>query len=575
MNDTSPKPNWLAVGLSLALIVGWLLYSSYRWPTPQPPAKPAARAEAAAQKPAASAPAIAPSLKSAPKNTAPETRTALANGNLRAIFTSRGGGVARIDLLQHAAQKNADPVVLNGGADDITPVFSLTGWDAAPAAYAQSSDAQSVTYTRTLPGGLRLERRYTLAPGDGYQIELEQKITNPGAQAVTLPEYGMEIGAALPLYDGDLPQTVSANWAQDEGKRYGRVNPGEFNPSNGFLSFGAHPARDAVSSPEKETDLRWAAVKNRFFALVVVPPADRPISSVVGRPVTVFPPGVDAGVFRPATGIQAEARFAPLTLAAGETRTEHYVLYAGPKEHGRLAALGHGAGELMEFGFWSWVAIPLMSILEALHHVIPNYGWVIVFLTLALKIIFWPLQSAANHSMKQMQALAPKQKELSEKYKSDPQRMQMEVMKLYKEYGVNPVGGCLPVLIQIPIFFGFYTMLQSAVQFRHQSWLWVHDLVKPDTIALLPGLHLPVNPLPIIMAVSQWVVMKMTPQATENPQMKIMQFMPLVMLVLFYNFAAALALYWTVNNLVTAVQTYHNLRKPIPLLHRIKKKKKS
>ena len=570
MKDVTPAPNrndWLAVGLCLAVALGWSFYAQHRWPTkPYVPPAPAAAVVPAV-------PGAVPTISAVPKIAVPapavlpEERPVLENDNIRVTFTSHGAGIVQVELKQHTVVKGGEPVILNNGTafDHAapSPIFAINGWDGpADAAYEVAktdSTANRVTFTRTLANGVRIERIYSLDAG--YHIVLEQRLTNSGAQPATLPAYQLEIGTAQALYAGDQPTYVAADWSTPEGQ-FGSVVANAFafaKPAFGL--FGGHPAYDLKASPTEP--LAWGAVKNRFFTVVLVPPATNPIQAVVARPA--FGP-------LPLPGVEASARFNPIDLTPGENRAETYTLYAGPKDHAQLKALGQGEERIMQYGMWGWVAVPLARVMESMHRYIPNYGWVIILLTLILKGIFWPLQSKANQSMKQMQAVAPKQKELSEKYKEDPQRLQAETMKLYKEYGVNPVGGCLPMLIQIPIFFGFYTMLQSAGQFQHQSWFWVHDLVQPDTVGHLFGIA--INPLPIVMALTQFGLMKITPQASDNPQMKMMQIMPFVMLFIFYKFAAALSLYWTVNNLVTMVQTWRNLRKPVPVLARIKKKKR-
>lgn len=568
MKEETPAPNrndWLAVGACLLLALGWSLYAQHRWPgKPYVPPAPVA----------ATAPAKVPTLSAAPAAAAPATpeapeeRPVLENDQIRVTFTSHGAGIVQVELKQHALTKGGAPITLNNGvAFDQTPplpIFAVSGWEpSAQAAYQVEKNAAAaapgVTFTRVLANGVKIERTYTL--DSGYHILLAQQLINAGTQAAVLPAYQLEIGTAQALYGTDQPSYVSANWSATTGKYNGIVATElPFAPRT-FGLFGGHPAYDLKASPTMP--ILWGAVKNRFFTLVLVPPAANPIQAVVTRTAT------DS---IPLPGIEASARFDAINLAASEIRAENYTLYAGPKDHAQLKALGQGEEKLMQYGMWGWVAVPLSRVMEWMHAYLPNYGWVIILLTLILKGIFWPLQSAANRSMKQMQAVAPKQKELSEKYKEDPQKLQAETMKLYQEYGVNPVGGCLPMLIQIPIFFGFYNMLQSAGQFQHQSWFWVHDLVQPDTVGHLFGI--PINPLPIVMALTQFGLMKMTPQASDNPQMKVMQFMPLVMLGICYKFASALALYWTVNNLVTGFQTWRNLRKPVPVLTRIKKKKK-
>ena len=175
--------------------------------------------------------------------------------------------------------------------------------------------------------------------------------------------------------------------------------------------------------------------------------------------------------------------------------------------------------------------------------------------------------------MKQMQALQPKMQELKEKYKDDPTRMNTELMKLYKDYGVNPFAGCLPMLIQIPIFFGFYTMLGSAVELRNSHFLWVHDLSQPDTVFHIAGV--PVNILPLLMAATMIVQMQLTPRSGDPTQQRILLFMPLIFVVFTYNFASALALYYTVQNILSIVQLYVTRNQEAPALTKAIVAKKS
>jgi YidC/Oxa1 family membrane protein insertase len=194
-----------------------------------------------------------------------------------------------------------------------------------------------------------------------------------------------------------------------------------------------------------------------------------------------------------------------------------------------------------------------------------------------IKAVTWPLQSKANQSGKKMQALAPLLKEIQAKYKEQPEKLQTETFALYKDYGINPVGGCWPAMIQMPVFFSLYFMLQNAVELRGQSFLWVHDLTKPDTVWTAPflffGFHPELHPLPIMVTALTMVMMRMTPQIGDPQQAKIAQMMPLVFLFIFYNFAAALSLYYVVNNFVSIIQIYRNLKKPLPVLKRVPKKK--
>src|SRR5205814_4525963 len=218
----------------------------------------------------------------------------------------------------------------------------------------------------------------------------------------------------------------------------------------------------------------------------------------------------------------------------------------------------------MNFGMWKLISQFLLNFMNLIHSWIGNYGFSIVLLTACVKGVLWPLQNKANRSMRKMSALAPKMQELKEKYKDDPTRMNQELMKLYKEHGVNPVGGCLPMFIQIPIFFGLFTMLRQAVELRGASFLWIHDLSQPDTVAHVAGLGWPVNVLPLIMAATSFWMTHLTPKSGDPTQQRMMMFTPLIFIIFCYNFAAALALYYTTQNLLTVLQLYVNKRQPVP-----------
>jgi YidC/Oxa1 family membrane protein insertase len=204
--------------------------------------------------------------------------------------------------------------------------------------------------------------------------------------------------------------------------------------------------------------------------------------------------------------------------------------------------------------------------MNSLHALIGNYAWSIIVLTILIKLALWPVQNKATNEMRKMSLLSPKMTEMREKFKDDPQKMNQEVMKLYKEYGVNPFSGCLPLLVQIPIFFGFYSMLGTAIELRNSSFFWVADLSQPDTIGHLLGL--PINVLPIVMAGTMVWQMIITPKTGDAMQQRIFYFMPIIFLVFCYNYASGLALYWTTQNLFSIVQLYLTRNKPLPTLEK-------
>jgi YidC/Oxa1 family membrane protein insertase len=264
--------------------------------------------------------------------------------------------------------------------------------------------------------------------------------------------------------------------------------------------------------------------------------------------------GVEGAMHLPAFGVNP-----------GQTYSAHFELYLGPKLYHRLAQLEHGEAEVMEFGIFKIICQALLNALNTFHSFLGNYAAAILALTTVVKLALWPLQNRANSSMRRMSALSPRMQELREKYKDDPTKMNAELMKLYKEHGVNPVGGCLPMFIQIPIFFGLFTMLRQAVELRGASFLWIRDLSQPDTVAHLPGLDWPINVLPLIMAATSFWMTHLTPKSGDPTQQRMMMFTPLIFIIFCYNFAAALALYYTTQNLLTVLQLYVNKRQPMPV----------
>jgi YidC/Oxa1 family membrane protein insertase len=209
-------------------------------------------------------------------------------------------------------------------------------------------------------------------------------------------------------------------------------------------------------------------------------------------------------------------------------------------------------------GFFGFFAKALLLAMNTLHNVLwLPYGWAIIAITVIIKVVFWPLTQASTRSMKRMQTLQPQMNAIKEKYKDDPVKMNKKTMEFMKENKVSPLGGCLPMLLQIPVFFGFYRMIQSAIELRGAHFLWVRDLSKADTLFVIPGTTLPFNLLPLIMGVTMLWQARLTPPSPgmDPMQAKMMRYMPLMFLVFLYNFSAGLALYWTVQNLLTIAQT--------------------
>ena len=322
--------------------------------------------------------------------------------------------------------------------------------------------------------------------------------------------------------------------------------------------------------------LQWAGVQNQFFIANIS--VEKPYDANIWA--KRFRISLNEGEVDPETGngdddsvfaVHGGMGLPELSLAAGQEVTFDYEIYLGPRAYTTLRDMGRERGATMGYGelpLLGWLAAPfsriLMSSMMTLNGWIGSYGLTILLMTLIIKILIWPLHNKSQRTMKRMSLLGPKMTELREKYKDEPQRLNQEMMKLYRDYGVNPFGGCLPVLMQMPIFLGFFQMLRSAVELRHESFLWVRDLSMPDTVAHIFGL--PINPLPLLMAVTMIIQMKVTPKTGDKTQQRIFMIMPVIFLVICYMFASALALYWTMQNIIGIGQTLLARRQPDPVL---------
>jgi YidC/Oxa1 family membrane protein insertase len=298
-------------------------------------------------------------------------------------------------------------------------------------------------------------------------------------------------------------------------------------------------------------------------------------------------------------GIQTALVYPAMTLSANSAVDRELVIFAGPKEYRTLARVGEDlnnhADQVMNFGsgfgsFWgvgTFFAKLLLSAMNAVHDLTTlGYGWTIVLITFLIKALFWPLTAASTRSMKRMQALAPELAALKEKYKDDVQKLTSKQWELYKQHKVNPMSGCLPMVIQMPVFIGFFTMIRSAIELRGAHFLWVADLSKSDTLFMIPGVTflpfistpegLPFNLLPLLMGGAMLWQSHLTPASPgmDPAQQKMMRWLPAIFILFLYNYSSGLALYWTVNNVLTVVQTKFTKMQQAPALTPTPKKKK-
>ena len=503
-----------------------------------------------------------------------EQTLVLTNGRARYTFTSRGGGLKLVELLDYPQTisqrwkktKTTDDSVASLNTRAPLPMLAVVG-DARLAGdgnFTLTPIAGGVRAEKSLADGLRLVKNFQFS--SNFLVNTTVRFENTSSSSLTLPAQEFVVGTATPMDADDTSLTTGMMWS--DGKS-AKDQPITWFSGAGFACMKGSPRFISTSG---SNDVVWAAAHNQFFTVLAMP--EKPALSVVARPVTLPPfPNVEQNLNAALPrGVETALVFPAQTLASNAAVERKIALFAGPKEYRTLADIGeqfkNRADDVMGFGGWlGFCAKPLLIAMNWVHDITRlGYGWVIVLITLLIKVIFWPLTAKSTRSMKRMQALAPELKSLQEKYKDDVQKLTKKQWELYKIHKVNPMSGCLPMLIQMPVFIGFFTMIRSAIELRGAHFLWVTDLSKPDTLFMIPGLEYPFNLLPLLMGVSMLWQSHLTPPSPgmDASQAKMMKYMPLIFLVFLYNYSAGLALSGTVNNLLTVLQTKltKNLKDP-------------
>lgn len=307
---------------------------------------------------------------------------------------------------------------------------------------------------------------------------------------------------------------------------------------------------DLEDNPELSGDIDWVAYETEYFISAVVPRE---------KEKATFSGTLETSGVATATYISPPVELAPDTEVAKE-----YYLFLGPRDISILEQFGHKLDEAIDFGFFSIIAGPLHFALKFFNKFLNNFGFSIILLTIIIKIIFWPLTHKSQKSMKEMQKLQPLMAKIREKYKDNREMMNKELMGLYRTYKVNPMSGCLPMLIQIPVFFALYRVLNGSIELRHAPFaLWINDLSAPDRLFNLPFsipfMNAPhgIPVLTLLMGASMFLQQKMQPMMGDPTQAKIMMFMPIMFTVMFINFPSGLVLYWLTQNILTIGQQYY------------------
>jgi YidC/Oxa1 family membrane protein insertase len=494
-----------------------------------------------------------------PGNGASVETLSLENETMRVDVTSQGGGIQQVHLksFDGIAINTNSPLGILSTAIGPEPSF------ARPYQLSQPSPDRILATLETTDG-LQLTKEYRLTGGNRIDARLILKNTAASGTATNVHML-LGLGMATPLTYDDVGTYIGFTLKQ------GGETHNEY--VGGLTKYVTKQGKPY----ERRGPIEWAGIRNQYFTVVSTP--ETPFASFIAEPANFT--FTDADRKREIPGILAATGTAPIDLAAGSSSQWNISLYAGPKEYEALHDLGKGQVQMIgyDIGFFKLFGNALLWLMTKFHAVLGNWGFAIIAVTILIKVIFWPLTAISTRSMKAMQALAPKMNEVKEKYKDNTQKMNEEMMKLYRDYGVNPLAGCLPMLIQIPIFIAFYNMLMVSVELRGAPFmLWIDDLSRPDTVARLPIPMLgafPINPLPLIMVATQIWQMKITPQsANTDPAMKMMMwFMPGMILFICYNFSSGLSLYWTCQNLLTILQTYYTKDKPTPELKKRHKAK--
>ena len=557
---------WIVVTLCVIGLVLWEIYLVKQTP-PRPaplnvaPAQASPTPSIVSPTPAAVAGAVRKTVET--PSTFSEKIVVLRNSDVELRLTNRGGGIKEAVLLKQVAEKG-QRVVLNSA--ESAPIGALIEEPSAPELpeFTLSSKSDSaVQFERTTPEQVSIRKRFFFEQSpekkDNFVAEMDVDLENRGSASYRSAGYFVALGSAAPIHPKDYPSYTRLVWSIG-GKAKG-IDVGWFGGGGGILGLGQHAARPFYQ--ENIGGAEWVAVSNQFFTTLLAPLTAK-ANAVWGRRFDI-----ERTPDQKLLGIEGSFGMPGFQLQAGQTYTARFEIYAGPKLYHRLALLEHNEAEVMDFGMFKLVCQFLLNFMNLLHSWLGDYGLAILALTTIIKLTLWPIQNKANRSMRQMAALSPKMQELKEKHKDDPTRMNQEVMKLYKQYGINPLGGCLPMMIQIPIFFGLFKMLGQAVELRNAKFLWVRDLSQPDTVAHLPLLGWPVNIIPLCMAATQIWLMAMTPKTGDATQRRVMMFTPLIFLFICYNFAAALALYYTTQNLFSILQFYLNKNQPMPKLEKV------
>ena len=571
MNDIRRTLLWVAFTMSLLML--WDRWHIFNGEPSMFAPRPAATATAAKPGAAAAAQAAsggipgaaataAPTAQAAASEPAPEKVT-IATDVVRATLDTRGGDLVDLDLLKYqqtdshsellVMAKKALGLHVDPPPEGNVQVFDTAGDQVylAQTGLMPDKDGHNLPYHRTVMhlvtperelaagkdvltlrfespdlNGVQLVKTYTFRRGS-YAVGVTHEIVNHGSAPVS-PQLYLQL-----VRDGRVP---AGGYFSGPSSYTGPAvyHDGKFSKVS-FADIDKGKEKDSVD-PNASANNGWIAMIQHYFSSAWILPPDVSRSySVAHLPADVN--GVPT---------YRVAMLTPVgTIAPGASKVVNATLFAGPQEEHLLEPLAPGLEQVKDYGTFKIIAQPLFWLLDKLHTVIGNWGWSIVALVVVIKVAFYGLNASAYRSMAKMKVVAPRIQELRERYKDNPQQMQAETMKIYREEKVNPLGGCLPILIQMPIFFALFTVLTSSAELRGAPWiLWIHDLSIMDPYAILP----------VLMTLSSLALTAMNPTPADPVQAKMMWMMPLAFSVALFAFPSGLVLYWLSNNILTFAQ---------------------
>jgi YidC/Oxa1 family membrane protein insertase len=530
----------IGIALSVLVLVGYQEFIS-RYYGPPPPASQAPVAEKkeaaptsgtpaqTATAPAAASAVTAPAAPVSAPTGQPAKNIQVETDNYIAVFTTQGARLKSFQFKNYraSAEPKSPPFEIIAAAKDV-PLPLGVRWQ-APAAF----DDAALSYSAQ-GADLKLtgDAKGTLV----FQAQTADGLTISKSLTFTGNLYPIQFDVAVQAASGNAP--VPEILLTDKSD-HTVATPGA--PFEGFIALIDNKIKreapaEAIKGHEFSGDIAWAGFGHTYFFFALMP------ENGAGHKVSVRQDGA-----------------ALIASVSGAAASDRYKLYIGPKELDILKSAGKDIDRAIDHGYFGFISVPLLYVLHFFHRFTRSYGIDIIILTVLIKLIMWPLTHKSFTSMKAMQKLGPQMEKLKERYANDKEKLNKEIMDLYKRNGVNPLGGCLPMALQFPVFIGLYNALSTPIELRHAPFLWIPDLSRPDWQALpftFNGWHLGVPILTIIMGATMFIQQWMTPSAGDPNQKKMMMLMPLMFTFMFVSFPAGLTVYWLVNNVLGIAQQY-------------------